>query len=194
VTKVLVSFGFAIVFFVSLWIFFASDHDSVESNLDYANREPRIVVDDFMLYRYRGHQVVGTFTAKLGHFIEPNIVEFFASVKGERDKGEIKESLSCEAGLAVFEAEGMSEIINSDETKLSYVEVEDQVRVESGDHIIRTEFAHFDADHNLLSSQEPVQIDGPKRILVGEEGFEYYIDKKSLTMAGKVRGVVKSDD
>jgi len=194
VTKILVSIGFTVVFIVSLWVFFAEDHDSVESTLDYSNREPRIIVDDFMLFRYQGHRVVGTFSAKLGHFIEPNVVEFYAAVKGEREKGKITESLSCEAGIAVFEADRMSDIINSDETKLSYLEVEDRVRVESGDHIIRTEFAHFDATRNILSSREPVQIDGPKRVLVGEEGFEYFTEKKNLKMPGKVRGVVRSDD
>ncbi len=193
-TKILVSVGFTLVFLVSLWTFFTGSHDSVRNILDDVNREPRIIVDDFLLYRYRGHKVVGTFSAKLGHFVEPNTVEFYASVRGEREKDSIKESLSCEAGIAVFEAERMSDIINSDETKLLYAEVEDQVQVESDNHIIRTEFAHFDAQQKILSSNEPVQIDGPKRVLVGEKGFRYFTEKKSLTMTGKVRGVVKSND
>ena len=134
--------------------------DQLISSLD---NEPRIVLDDFSIFRYNGHKVESTFSGKLGHFIEPNIVEVYAAVRGVRYRPKNKvETLRCESASALLDADTFSGLMKAKEVELLRAEVEDQVRIGFDDNILSTEFAEYDAKRERVSSYEPVKVDWAK--------------------------------
>jgi lipopolysaccharide export system protein LptC len=153
--------------------------------------EPRVVVDDVSVYRYQGNELKASFSAKMAHFVEPNIVEAFASVRGMRVRDNMEETIRCEAVHIQFAASSMIEIIQDNRDEVSYAEVEDQVLLTMREEEIRTERAQYFADKQIISSREPVHIDGPNRSFVGDEGFSYNLNTEVMHMPGPVRGGVK---
>lgn len=190
--KLLVVVGIVIAFVASLALFLVQPgHNDTNPISGGVSGEPRIIIDDFAVYRYKGHKLTASLTAKLGHFIEPNVVEAFASIRAVRFKPEGEESLRCEAAHAQFEAEHMRDLLKEKDAMISYAEVEDQVRLGVRDNMLRTEHAQYFAEKDLLTSREPVQVDGPNRTFVGEQGFNFNVLKETLELPGKVRGVVQ---
>lgn len=176
-------------------IFLTRDMESPREQLEKENDyEPRVVVDDFSFYRYDGHQIQATFSAKLAHFVEPNIIETYASIRGVRYRQSRTETLRCEAAQAEFNADSMGDLLDREQVEINKAEVEDQVRIGMGEYLLQTEYAQYSGPTQLLSSEEPVMVDGPKRHFVGEQGFVYDMKKESLQMPGKVRGVVIPDE
>lgn len=183
--------GVLLALVCALTVFFARDHgnlvDQFEQGLD---NEPRVVIDDFNVYRYDGHKVVSSFSAKLGHFLEPNVIEVYAAVRGTRYRKDSVESIRSEVAKAFLKSNSLSEILKDKEPALARAEVEDQVRIGLRDNIMRTEFAEYLASKDIFTTREPVQVDGPNRTFVGEKGFDYDLKKEVLNMPGEVKGVV----
>lgn len=192
--KIIIVIGVIISLGASLTIFFTRSsstlEDQFEQNLD---SEPRVVIDDFNVYRYDGHKVISSFSAKLGHFLEPNIVEVYAGIRGTRYRKDSVESIRSEVAKAYLKANSLSDILGKNEPELMKAEVEDQVRLGLRDNIMRTEYAEYLADKEVLTTREPVQVDGPNRTFVGEDGFDYDMRKEVLNMPGEVKGVVVPD-
>jgi hypothetical protein len=190
--KTLLIIFFLISLMVSVYVFLTAEDESPrEQLLNVGETEPRIVVDDIFVYQYRDHTIEANFSAKLGHFLEPNLVEVYASVRGTRyrPKGRI-ESLKCEAASVTVAADTMADLFSQKDVSLLKGEVEDQVQIGLDDNYLFTEYAEYLAVSETIQSKEPVQGEGPNRKFRGEEGFTYDLKSEVLLMSGLVGGEV----
>src|SRR5690606_22443135 len=106
--KNLVIGGFLATLVVAFSVFFTRDKGTPRDVLAEGKQAPRLILDEFSFFRYKGANVEANFSAKLGHFIEPNVIEVFASVRGVRYRGDQVETMRCESGSAVLDADSMT--------------------------------------------------------------------------------------
>jgi len=194
--KTIIIIGVVIALILSVIIFLMKDDTSPKDQyLNTVDNEPRVTMEDFAIFSYVDQKIEGTFSAKLGHFLDPNIVEAFTTVRGVRYRPKNRvESLRCGSVTAYLVGDSMSEIVSPKGAEVARAEVEDQVRIGFDDHFLNTEFAEYVAATNLVTSNERVQVDGPNRTLFGEDGFSYNLKKEALEMQGAVSGVVTPEN
>lgn len=186
--KQIVVFGFVITFIIAIVIFFTKANLSPkESPKDSESKIPRLILEDFTVYKYEGYRVKSTLYSRLGHIIEPNIVQLFADIRGMRHRPDgSEEQITCDTASALFSANNLNEMFNR--SQLIKAEVEDNVNAEMTGHTLRTEYAQYLASEETLSSNQPVEILGPKREFHGDTGFIYTINENLLKMNGMVNG------
>ena len=192
--KSLVVFGFLITLLVAAVVFLTRGTETPQDLLANDRRDPRIILDDFSFYRYSGPTLISNFSAKLGHFFEPNIIEVYAAVRGVRYNDNQVETLRCEAGSAILAANSMNELFRQKDVGIVRSEIEEQVRIGIGENIVRTDYAQYLANEDLVFSREPVEVDGPNRKFYGDKGFRYQIKSETLEVQGNVRGEFKPND
>lgn len=194
--KTLLIIFFLVSLALSFFVFLSSETESPrEQLLSVGETEPRIVVDDVFVYQYVNHTIESNFSAKLGHFLEPNLVEVYASVRGTRyrPKNQV-ESIKCEAASVTLAADTMTDLFNQQDIGLIKGEVEDQVQLGLDDNYLYTEYAEYLAVSQLVQSKEPVVGEGPNRKFRGEQGFVYDLKTEVLQMSGLVSGEVVPDE
>lgn len=183
----LLSLGLAIYFYLS------HDRKNLRENLqDRSAAEPRITMEDFTLYRYRGELLVSKVRARLGHFYEPNVLELDGDVRGERLVEDGREVLSSESATAYFEATSLTKMMSGAE--LVRAELMGFVEFGVRGHLLSTDYAEYISKEPLVRSSRPVRVEGPGRVFTGEEGFVYSLATEILTMSGTVQGVLATDE
>ncbi len=176
---------------LALAIFWAQpNRDSFDRRISQSN-DPRIVIDDLFVERFKSNQLVGDFSAKLVHFIEPNIIEAYAEVKGMRMREQRKETFRSQILNLQFKATNMGRLLSSDGGGIAYVEIENDVKIKIGPEEMITERAQYFADRQQISSTDPVEILGPGRRFFGEQGFTYNLKTEDISIPGPVRGEVQ---
>jgi LPS export ABC transporter protein LptC len=188
--KKLVIVGFLICCALAAYVFASREKKSLRDNLKKSDeREPRVVMEDFVMYRYAGDRLVGKLAARLGHFYEPNLIELDGEIRGERLTPEGIETAGAESATAYFKATSLTAMMR-EKTELDRAEFTGFVEVGVKEHLLTTDYAEYLNDQRLIRSLRPVRVEGPGRIFSGDEGFTYSLVSQVLEMQGSVKGVV----
>jgi len=155
-------------------------------------RSPRVVLEDFIVYRTAGPELVSTWSAQLAHFFEPGELELHGDVKGIRYTSRGDETISSESLTAWFDTPSL--LAMAGEGKLKRAELKRFVEVAGAGNLLLTDFAEYLADTNVLQSDRAVTIEGPNRQFNGESGFRYEVTGDNLQLFGKITGVLTMDD
>lgn len=186
--KKIVIAAFLLSTLLALIVFLTHERKSLRDNLGKKDtREPRLVLEDFTLYRYKGDALKSRLSARLGHFYEPNVLELDGEIRGERLlENNDRETVSAESATGYFKAASLSKMMS--DTDLDRAELTGFVEVGVKDHLLSTDYAEYLAADNLVRSLRPVQVAGPSRIFAGDEGFTYNLITQALEMFGQVKG------
>lgn len=172
---------------LALFVYASHEKKSLRENLSKkGQREPRLVFEDFILYRYRLDALTSRLSARIGHFYEPNIIELDGEIRGERLTNDGRETVSSESATAYFKAPTLSKMMA--ETDLDRAELTGFVEVGVKEHSLSTDYAEYIAADDLVRSPKPVRVQGPNRAFTGEEGFTYGLGDETLKMFGIVKG------
>jgi LPS export ABC transporter protein LptC len=191
--KKLVIAGFVASLALALYVYLTREHKRLRDALDKRSaKEPRVVMEDFTIYRYRGPVLTGKLTARLGHFYEPNVVELDGEIRGERLTKNGVEMIGAESATGYFNATSLTKMMG--DTQLDRAELTGFVEVGVKGHLLTTDYAEYINKKQLVRSPRPVQVEGPGRRFSGEDGFTYSLADETLTMTGPVSGVVLLDE
>ncbi len=153
-------------------------------------KTPRVVLEDFKVFRYHDKDIKAQVSARLGHFFEPNLVELNGDIRGLRHTERGPETIGAEAVMAYFEADDIGSMLK--EAPLQLAELTGFVEVGVRDHLLTTDYAEYKAADKVVASTRPVRVEGPGRVFTGEDGFNYDLDSQSLDILGHVEGIVRS--
>jgi hypothetical protein len=153
-----------------------------------SEKHSRISVEEFVIYEYEDHHATGTFQGKLAQFQDPDTMEIFGSVRGNRLNGEHKEFVASEAATLRFASKGLSELVK--DSKLQTVVLENQVRFGTDDITMFTDYAKYDHETGRLFSDRPVRIQNPQADMFGKKGFEYDSNSQDLKLFGPMEGTL----
>jgi hypothetical protein len=191
--KKLVIVGFLLCFGLALWTYLTRDKKSLRENLTSGQRDPRVVMEDFSIYRYEAATIRSRLMAKLGHFYEPNVVELDGEVRAERRTLDGVETATAETATAIFNAKSLRSMMGQ-KLQLDKAELAGFVEVGVKRHLLSTDYAEFINKDSIVRSSRPVRVEGPGRVFTGDEGFVYSLSNETLDMPGQVKGVVKLDE
>lgn len=176
-------------FITALVVFFSRETKNLrEAMTKTTPQESRVILEEFSMLRYEDGALEGKISARMGHFVEPNIIELEGDVQAERVNENSKESMRADAASVYLKATGLSTILNQ-ETELDRAEFTGLVQVGIRDHILTTDYAEFLSKGRIVRSPRPVRVDGPSRYFAGDDGFTYDLTSQILEMKGQVRGV-----
>lgn len=179
---------------LALMIFWSQpSHEGIDRRMAQTS-DPRIVIDDLFVQRFKANSLVGDFSAKLVHFVEPNMVEAYAEVSGMRMRDNKRETFRSQILNLQFKAQNMGKLMSSEGGGIAYIEVENDVNIKVGLEEMLTERAQYFADRHQISSMDPVEIIGPGRRFFGEQGFSYHLKTEEISIPGPVRGEVRPSD
>ena len=67
---------FLLACFSSIGFFLAREDRRLRDKIKVDQQaQPLIILEDVTVYRYKNHKVISTISSKVGHFLEPNILE-----------------------------------------------------------------------------------------------------------------------
>ena len=176
---------------VSLFVFFHRDNKILREKVDRAERLPRVILEDFTIYTYNEHEVQSTLTGKIAHFLDPNILEVYGDIRGLKHNSSKREHFSAESATVLFSAKGIVRLL--EDSRIETCELENKVRVGSGDDVILTEYAKYFSKRNQLRSDVPVHYSNPTARLMGKNGFVYDIDRGDLDIIGPIKGTLQGE-
>ncbi|NRA65784.1 MAG: LPS export ABC transporter periplasmic protein LptC [Pseudobacteriovorax sp.] len=188
--KNIVSLIFVVLVCFSSYIFLQRDSSSLKDQVGKGEKDPRVVLENFTIYRYEGHTVLSTLTGKLAHFLEPNRLEMYGDIRGLRYDTENREYFSSESATVRFLSNGVMQLI--DGSDLERAEVENNVIFGSKRSVIKTNYALYLAKDEALQSDVPVTFLSPSSVLYGKNGFEYDLVSEELSITGPMKGTLQS--
>ena len=185
-----------IAFVVSIGTFLGRDRKILRETISSNLHEYRIKIEDFTVNNYEDGQLVEGMSAKLGVFVEPNIVEMSGDVRGEKnsegksslDQSVEKETIRADQATIYLNATSLSMLLNQN-AEMDRSELTGFVQVGFKDHVLTTDYVEHIREQKIIRSPKFVKVEGPHRSFEGEEGFEYSLEKEILEIRGKVRGV-----
>jgi hypothetical protein len=185
--KKLIIFGFIIFVVVAIRSYVVSDRTQRQRDAESQGaRIPRVVLEDFVLYRYTSAVLTSRVSAKLGNVFEPNVVELYGDVEGSRNREDHVERMGAEFAKATFASESLEQL--TQKPSLDKVEMSDFVRFYLRDEVLETSHAEFHQATSQVTSNTLVQIRGPGRNLSGDKGFVYDMSKDEIDLLGVVKG------
>ncbi len=149
---------------------------------------PRIAIEEFVLYEYEDHRATATFQGKLAQFQDPDTLEIFGAVRGNRLSGEHKEFVAAESATLRFASKGLTELVK--DSKLQTLVLENQVHFGSDDVSLFTDYAKYDHETGKLVSDRPVRMQNPQADMLGKKGFEYDSKTKDVKVFGPMEGTL----
>lgn len=160
--KFLVVAAFLITLTLAVYTFFTRNTATPRQNLIAANsKEPRVVLEEFSVYRYTGHKVSSILSANQGHLIEPNIIEVSSEIRGIRYGAKDPQTLACDSATGYFQADHLGELMS--DAGLARAEIRGNVVLGVGKETLLTEYAEYLASRGVLVTKAPVEIQGPNR-------------------------------
>lgn len=151
-------------------------------------KKSRISVEEFVIYEYRDHHATGTFQGKIAQFEDPDTLEVFGNVRGNRSFDGKKEFVAAESASLRFSSKGLSDLVK--EAKLESVTLENQVRFGTGDLTMFTDYAKYDQLSGKLSSDRPVRMQNPQANFLGHKGFEFDRKTQDVKVFGPLEGTL----
>ncbi|MGE0171660.1 MAG: LPS export ABC transporter periplasmic protein LptC [Oligoflexales bacterium] len=155
-----------------------------------ADVTPMLSLKEFVVYRYLDDQVRWTVSAKLGNFLDPNVVEVFGSVEGSRVVDDETEIVTAESAVAYLDANSLSDSVK--DAQISRVEIDSSVNIAMKNYAIKTDYAEYTVKSQTIESDLPVTVEQKANFFEGQNGFNYNLNKDLLTIKGPLKGVVKS--
>jgi hypothetical protein len=191
--KNIVVIAFVSAFLGAVFVYFQrSEKQSVKQKLQAREsvneKHSRISIEEFVLYEYQDHHATGTFQGKLAQFQDPDTLEIFGSVRGNRSNGEHKEFVAAESATMRFASKGLGELVK--DAKLQTVLLENQVRFGSDDITLFTDYAKYDHETGKLVSDRPVRIQNPQADMLGKKGFEFDSKTQDIKVYGPMEGTL----
>jgi len=191
--KKLVIIAFIGCLAVALYVFFTHEVKSLRENLTgVTEKEPRVVLEDFEVYRHDGQTLKATLMARMAQLFEPNLLEMDGEIRAVRFAERSEETLGSEAASAYFKASSFGDMMT--DTELVRADLTGFVEVGVKEHILTTDYAEYLADTEIIRSDRPVRVEGPGRVFSGEEGFKYQAKDGSLSLPGIVKGEVQPSE
>ena len=182
---------FVIISVLALFVFLNRDDTTLRDQVSGQEKQPRIILEEFTLYRYKKHEVQSTLTGRIAHFMEPNILEIYGDIRGLRHNSPKREHFAAESASVYFMSNGVVQLMKDSEIKRC--EVENNVRVGSGDNVILTQYAQFLGKENILHSDVPVKFTGPGSQFNGKGGFHYDVASENLDLMGPIKGTLQGE-
>ena len=189
-TKKLVIVSFLLSFSVALYVFFSREERSIRDSIKDSKKEPRIELEDFVIYRYQDNDLVGKLTSRIGNFYEPNLIELISEVKGERYIGNEMETMESESAVANLKSKSLVEVLSGKDISLDVAELTGFVEVGINSHLLSTDYAKYEADKQMILSDRPVRVTGLGRVIDGSEGFSYFLEDQAMVLPGHIKGQV----
>ncbi|SME91349.1 LPS export ABC transporter periplasmic protein LptC [Pseudobacteriovorax antillogorgiicola] len=189
--KNVVTVIFLVISSLALWVFLSREDRTLRDQVDPDAKQPRIILEEFTLYRYKKHEVQSTLTGRMAHFREPNILEVYGDIRGLRHNTEKREHFAAESATVYFNSNGIVQLMKNSEVKRC--EVENNVQVGSRDSVIQTQYAQYFGAEQILRSDVPVQFTGPNSQFAGQGGFQYDIKTEDLDLIGPIEGTLQSE-
>jgi len=188
--KILISISFIILSVAAISFFFMQDDGKLRDKV-YATKVPRIILEDFTVYRYEGHKATATLSGKVAHFIEPNILEMFGNIRGMRYNSKAKEHIKADSSSTTFHSRGVVELMK--DSRVVKSELEGGVQFGFHDTILFSDFAEYITASEVLRSDMPVVIRSPQGNLKGKSGFRYNVTEELVEVYGPLQGTLQSD-
>ena len=154
--------GYAVYLFINRDLRFLR-----EKMTDGQVKTPRVVLEDFVVYKYTGRKLDAQLTARLGHFFEPNQIELNGEIKGSRTTDKGTEIFSAEAMMAYFEADDINSMLGDAPLKLA--ELTGFVEVGVKEHLLTTDYAEYKAEKKVVASKRPVRVEGIGRVFTAKK-------------------------
>ena len=188
--KKIVIVCFAIASALAVYVFATRENQSLRETIsNTGTKEARMVLEDFVVFRYEGDIQTGRIMARSGQFFEPNIVELDGDVHGEQITKDGLETMNAESATGYYNATSLTSVMEQ-KTQLSRAELSGFVEVGVADHVLVTDYAQYIHREHDVKSTRPVRVEGPNRVFTGDEGFTYDLKSQTLKMTGPVKGVV----
>lgn len=183
-------------FLVSAWTFFSREQRVLRETINSAQNEYRIKLEDFAITNYEDGEITEKISAKLGFFVEPNLVELNGDVQGER-VSELKSKNGGSSRKEVIRSDHASvylratslNMLLSQSAEVDRAELTGFVQVAFNDHLLTTDYAEYLQNQKVIQSPRKVKVLGPNRSFEGDEGFVYSLEQEILEIKGMVRGV-----
>lgn len=150
--------------------------------------EPRILLKNFESTRYSGNHLIAHISADGGGFFSPNFLELKDNVHGWRTVEGAIQSVYADKALLYFESDSIAQIMSSPKFETGYVK--GNVKISFREEILRTDFAKYLSQENVVISDQPVNVSGVRRWFSGQEGFKFLINDEILYIFGTVKGSV----
>jgi hypothetical protein len=190
--KRLIIVGFLLCFGIAIYVFWQRDSTTLRRAIGKGSkREPRMVMEEFTVYRYIGAQLEAQMSARLGQLFEPNVVDLDGEIRAEKYRRGETETVGAETATILFGARSISQML--DGSPLVKAEMNGFIEVGVKEHLLSTDAAVYTASDNTLMSSRPVRVDGMNRVFTSEDGFIYNIAEEKLVMRGLVKGVFALD-
>ena len=176
----------------AIYIFCTRDQTALRKQIENGKtNQPRIILEDFTIYRYANNRLISTLSGRMGAFVEPNIIDVSGDIRGIRHDSEKKEYLLAQSAEGHLKSFGVIQMMNG--ADLDYATFQKDVRVGWDTTTVKTEDAKYTADRDVLESDIPVVIETPTAHFNGENGFEYDVEKGDMTVQGPIKGVIAGD-
>jgi len=183
-TVSLIFLGFIIAAIVA---FFLKEDPLSDRELREKDKQtPRAVIEDFDVYRYSDAQLTGRMSGRIAKVFEPNIIEMNGNLVGIRYVENDKDTLRCNQATATFQSENLSQMMRS--PPLHRVELRELVEVAFNDLTMMTDRAEYLEKTKTISSRSPVHIEGTRREMDGNNGFDYNVESQTFKVHGDVKG------
>ena len=183
---------FLVTLVVALYLFFTRDQIALRKQVERVQtNQPRIILEDFTIYRYANNRLISTLAGQMGSFVEPNVIDISGNIRGIRHDSAKKEFLLAQSAEAHLKSVGVIQMMNG--ADLDYAIFQKDVRVGWDKTTIKTEYAKYTADRDILDSDIPVAIETPSANFYGENGFEYDVEKGNIIIQGPIKGVISGD-
>ena len=192
--KISIFIAFGIIFGGGVYIFITKSSTSRDRH-ELVNKSgestPRMYVQGIRIRKYSINEVLSEFSAREAEFWEPNRIEIRGDLRGMRVKEGFREEIQGNSGEAILEADTLHDVFKKSEIRS--VAITGDVKLTSRNHTLMTDTANYNAADNILSSDEKVTVLGHNRLMIGEQGFRYDLNKETLQIIGKVSGYFVHD-
>lgn len=189
--KNIVTLIFLIISGLASYLFITRESEELREKVSVRTKKPRITLENFTLHRYRDHKIVSTLTGQMANFMDPNLLEMYGKLRGLRYDSANREYFSAESASIYFTSNGVVQLLSSSE--IARADIENDVNVGSQDKLIKSQYAQYLADKDILRSDVPVVLIAPDSVLRGLKGFEYKIDSEDIELFGPIEGTLQSD-
>ncbi len=190
--KNVVSIAFILISGLAIYLFNMRDDKALREQVSIYDRKPRITLEDFTLHRYRDHRVLSTLTGRIANFMDPNLLEMYGNLRGLRYDTVNREYFSSESAAIYFASAGVMQLLQN--SNIVRADIENDVKVGSQDKLLKTQYAQYFSQKNLLRSDVPVVFIAPDSILKGSSGFEYNLNTEDVVLFGPIEGTLQSEN
>jgi len=190
--KYILVLGFLLTCALAVYAFITRDDRSLRDQVGQQGGRPRLILEEFTVYRYRDHRVLSTLSAKMGQFIEPNILEVYGDIRGMRHDSDKREFVNGEASSTLFRSRGVIQLMK--EPEIIKTELANDVQFGFDETIVFTQFAEYIAESRVLRSDVPVLVRSPQGFMHSKTGFQYLIEEESMELYGPIQGTLQQSE